>query len=117
MKRTATVIAVLGLLCLLLSACSNLGAWKSAASWAYAFVYYKSTNYVITKESVTDIGEKLGQIDHYSSQETDIKEYKDDIFSNYYQKGTELYAIKGTDPASALAVKIDGKYVKLVRAK
>lgn len=117
MKRTATVIAVLGLLCLLLSACSYLGLPKSAASWAYAFVYYKSTNYIITKESVTDIGEKLGQIDHYSSQELNTKDYKYDIFSNIYQVGTELYAIKGIEPASALAVKTDGKYIKLVSAK
>ncbi|WP_413367639.1 hypothetical protein [Lysinibacillus sp. 3P01SB] len=76
-----------------------------ATDWAYQFVVWEGTIYIVSDEHVTDVEEVIGQVTKYS----DMKQYGGN-FSNTYLKGTKYYSIKGVDPNKAIAVQLD-KYV------
>lgn len=79
-----------------------------AVDWAYQFVVWEGTIYIVSDEHVTDVEEVIGQVTKYS----DMKQYGGN-FSNTYQKGTKYYSIKGVDPNKAIAVQLDKHvYVK-----
>lgn len=74
-----------------------------ALSWAYKFVAWEGGVYEVTEEFVdaSDIGEKIGKVKRMADDMTGA--YYGDA-SNYYEKGTRYYAIKGIDPGTAIAV-------------
>ena len=79
-----------------------------ATSWAYPFVVWQDTIYVVGEETVTDIEEEIGHVTKYS----DMESYGGN-FSNAYPKGTKYYSIKGIDTDVAIAVQEeDGVFVK-----
>ena len=79
-----------------------------ATDWAYRFVVWQDTIYVVGEETVTDIEEEIGHVTKYS----DMESYGGN-FSNAYPKGTKYYSIKGIDTDVAIAVQEeDGVFVK-----
>ena len=81
---------------------------SQATSWAYPFVVWQDTIYVVGEETVTEVEKEIGQVTKYS----DMKSYGGN-FSNAYPKGTKYYSIKGIDTDVAIAVqKEDGVFVK-----
>lgn len=79
-----------------------------ATDWAYQFVVWEGTIYIVSDEQVTDVDEVIGQVTKYS----DMKQYGGN-FSNTFQKGTKYYSVKGVDPNKAIAVQLDKHvYVK-----
>lgn len=79
----------------------------SATSWAFPFVVYDESIYVITEQSVEQIGEKLGEVTAYSDMEQ-----QGGNFSNHYPVGTEYYAMDGVAPSQAIAIKTDSQYIR-----
>ncbi|QSS98861.1 hypothetical protein IMZ31_12205 [Pontibacillus sp. ALD_SL1] len=79
-----------------------------ATSWAYPFVVWDNSLYIVTDQEVTDVGERIGQVTRYS----DMEQYGGN-FSNVYEKGTNYYAIKGIPTYQSIAVKEkSGRFVK-----
>lgn len=79
-----------------------------ATSWDGEFVVYENSSYMVTTESVSEIGEKLGEVTHYSDMYS-----VSGNFSNHYPVGTAYYKIIGIDVSDAIAVEVaSGKYVK-----
>lgn len=78
-----------------------------ATSWAYSFVVYNNSIYVITEEPVEEVGNRLGEVTAYSDMEN-----LSGNFSNVYEVGTPYYEIKGVDPAEAIAVEKDNGYIR-----
>ncbi|KGP91863.1 hypothetical protein N780_16050 [Pontibacillus chungwhensis BH030062] len=79
-----------------------------ATSWAYPFVVWDNSLYIVTEEEVKDVGEKIGKVTRYS----DMEQYGGN-FSNVYEKGTHYYAIEGVSTGQAIAVReASGTYVK-----
>lgn len=72
---------------------------SKATDWAYRFVVWNDTIYIMSEEYVTEVGEEIGQVTSYS----DLKP-KGGNFSNAYPKGTKYYAIKGVDRGKAIDV-------------
>ncbi len=74
-----------------------------ALSWAYKFVAWEGGVYEVTEEVVdaSDIGKKIGKVKRMADDRTGA--YYGDT-SNYYEKGTKYYAIKGIDSGTAIAV-------------
>lgn len=102
------LLLVFGIIVTLLFA----GCINSTASWAYPLVTYNGNTYIVSNENVENIGEKLGDIKYYSTNEHG---FKDNLFSNCYKVGTELYSIENTSISDAIAVKTSGaKYMKLL---
>ncbi|WLR43418.1 hypothetical protein LC087_04380 [Bacillus carboniphilus] len=86
----------------------------SEADWTADFVVWNEDVYVVTDEFIEEkeIGEQIGKITKYSDQEMTAKEGQ--VFSNIFPKGSVLYSIKGIDTTNSIAVKNEGKYIKLV---
>ncbi|MGG1663161.1 hypothetical protein [Brevibacillus sp. NRS-1366] len=81
----------------------------SSASWAYAFVVWNNHIYKLSSERVGNIGERIGSVESYSSEEIDT--YKGN-FSNKYPIGTPYYEIPDTAPETAIAVYDGDAYFK-----
>lgn len=85
-----------------------------ALSWAYPFVVWDGKLYEVKQEGIVpenDIAEAIGQV------KTAADDMTGDYYgnaSNYYEKGTVYYALKGVSPDEAIAVDADGVYVKAV---
>ncbi|MCH7323959.1 hypothetical protein LZ480_19025 [Solibacillus sp. MA9] len=81
-----------------------------ATSWAFPFVVWNDSIYVITDEVVPLVEQKIGKVTRYS----DMEQFGGN-FSNYYPKGTTYYAIEGIATTEAIAVEHEkGKYIKAV---
>ncbi|MTD31858.1 hypothetical protein [Planomicrobium sp. YIM 101495] len=80
-----------------------------ATSWAYPFVVWDDALYVTTKETVENVGEKIGEVTAYSDMEQ-----LSGNFSNTYQEGTAYYKIDGVPTDEAIAVEDGGTFVKAV---
>ena len=90
---------------------SFLPAKVMATKWLYPFVVWDGYVYEVTEESVTVIGDEIGQVTNYSDMEQ-----QSGNFSNAYEKGTKYYAIKGVSTEKSLAVQeTNGQYVKADR--
>lgn len=74
---------------------ANIGA----TSWVFPFVVWNDSVYVISSESVTDVGKSIGKVTSYS----DMEQFGGN-FSNIYEKGTKYYAINGISTDIAIAV-------------
>jgi hypothetical protein len=99
-----------------LSACGNFSGSGSSASWAYTkMITLNNVVYVGTSQKVSVVGKKIGDIKYSSTEETKAKS---NYFSNYYKKGTNLYAIPNVHTNDAIAVEI-GKndYIKAINEK
>ena len=84
-----------------------------ALTWAYPFVVWEGKVYEVMQEDVlpeSDIGEAIGHV------ETAADDMTGDYYgnaSNYYEKGTAYYALKGISSDEAIAVETgEGGYVK-----
>lgn len=81
---------------------------SKATDWAYRFVVWNDTIYVVSEEYVTDVEEEIGQVTHYSDQNQ-----TGGNFSNAYPKGTKYYAIQEVERKEAIAVQQeDHTYIK-----
>lgn len=90
---------------------SFLPAKAMATKWLYPFVVWDGYVYEVSEESVTAIGDEIGQVTKYSDMEP-----QSGNFSNAYPKGTKYFTIKGVSTEEALAVQeSDGQYVKADR--
>lgn len=81
------------------------------AKWAFAFVVYNKSVYVITDKRVDTelIGSILGHVTKYSLHEGTYS----GNFSNIYPKGTKYYKIIGADVNELIAVKEkDGIFIE-----
>ena len=82
-----------------------------ATKWLYPFVVWDGYVYEVSEESVTAIGDEIGQVTKYSDMEP-----QSGNFSNEYQKGTKYFEIKGVSTEEAIAVqKSNDQYVKADR--
>lgn len=79
---------------------------KLFAEWAYKFVVYDGSTYVISDEYAAEIDKKIGQVSKYSDREGIY--YGN--FSNTYKKGTNYYSIRGVSIEEAIAIEENGKY-------
>ena len=90
---------------------SFIPAKVMATSWSYPFVVWDGYVYAVSEESVTAIGDEIGQVTNYSDMEP-----QSGNFSNDYQKGTKYFEIKGVSTEEAIAVqKSNDQYVKADR--
>jgi hypothetical protein len=81
-------------------------------SWAYGFVQYKNTIYIMSDEKVTQIGAQISTVKHRLNYESDAVHNGS---SNFLKAGTKLYQIKGIKTTVAIAAKISkNQYDKLV---
>ncbi|MEB2278663.1 hypothetical protein LAV73_01405 [Lysinibacillus xylanilyticus] len=86
---------------------------NSSSSWAFQFVKYNNTHYIMTEEVLENnqLGEKLGEVKYDLNKEQDSKE----LSSNIYPVGTKIYAINNIDTSKAIAVvNEEGEIIKLV---
>ncbi|MEK3889764.1 hypothetical protein [Bacillus sp. FSL K6-3431] len=96
------------LICLLFLPCI------ASASWAYIFVVWDGYVYVISDESVEEVGKRIGKVTNHSDKEGTYS----GTFSNVYKKGTIYYEIKGVSTDIAIAVEeADGMYKKAIRGE
>jgi hypothetical protein len=85
---------------------------KTLASWTYAFVVWDGYVYVLTDETVNEVGKEIGHVTKYSDMEGTYS----GNFSNVYPKGTKYYSIVGVNTDDAIAIKDEtGKYIKATR--
>lgn len=84
---------------------------NTVAEWAYKFVVFNDSTYVISDEYATEINREIGFVTKYS----DVEGNYFGNFSNVYEKGTKYYSIKGISTKIAIAVEDDGKYIKAIR--
>ena len=104
MKKKNLITVVL-LLCVVLSFFSSK---VFATSWAYPFVVWNDSVYVVSEETIDDVEKEIGKVTKYS----DMEQYGGN-FSNVYPKGTKYYSIKGINTSVAIAVESsDGQYIK-----
>ncbi len=93
---------------LIIMAAAQIPQQSKATDWAYRFVVWNDTIYIVSEEYVTDVEGEIGHVTHYS----DLKQ-KGGNFSNAYPKGTKYYAIKGEERKKAIAVQQeDHTYIK-----
>lgn len=81
-----------------------------SADWAYPFVVYSGSLYVVTDTVVEPerIGNLLGKVTRYSDREGTYG----GNFSNAFPKGTRYYAIEGMSEKQGIAAQTeDGRYV------
>lgn len=103
MKKTAALFLVIFM----------LFQTKAMASWAYPFVVYNNSIYVVTTEPVSPdlLGERIGKVTRYSDREGTYR----GNFSNSYPKGTAYYEIHGMSPKQQIAVQAEEElYLKAV---
>lgn len=71
--------------------------------------------YVASDQETEEIGNMLGSIKYYSTDENDSGK---DSFSNYYKEGTSFYSILGTNVNQSIAIELpDQKYAVLISEK
>lgn len=106
---------ILLLLACLVAIVSMLGCTKNSnestsGDWASNFVVWQGNMYNASKDTV-EVEELIGEVEEYSDSEaTTPTESK--VFSNKYPVGTKIYKIKDTTIEQAIAIEIDGKYIK-----
>lgn len=82
-----------------------------ALDWAYVFVVWDGKVYEVhTKEVIasSEIGKKIGKVQMRAG------DMSGDYFgngSNYYDRGTPYFEIKGVSTEEKIAVLIDGEYI------
>ncbi|CDQ40878.1 MULTISPECIES: hypothetical protein [Virgibacillus] len=82
-----------------------------ATSWAYPFVVWDGSIYVVSDEYITQIHKEIGEVTMYS----DMEQYSGN-FSNVYEKGTKYYSIEGISTDKAIAIQENnGKFKKAIR--
>jgi hypothetical protein len=83
----------------------------SSASWVTnRMIKFEDRIYVGSEEKVESVDEKLGEIEHFLSEET---LHEPNGSSNFYKEGTALYQIKGVPMELGIAVEAaPGQYVK-----
>lgn len=87
-----------------------------ALSWAYGFVVWDGNVYEVKDEEFLqedEVGEVIGEV------ETQADDMTGDHYgnaSNYYPIGTRYYEIKGIPTSEAIAVEVDGQWVRAVYA-
>ena len=95
-KRSTLMSSVLAIL--LLVGCA------ASTDWVSHFVVYDGELYELTTVYTEQIGERIGKVTRYSDREGTYR----GTFSNYYKKGTKLYAIQGR--SDAIAIEEKGRY-------
>ncbi|MGE7949896.1 hypothetical protein [Lysinibacillus sp. NPDC093688] len=86
---------------------------NASSSWAFQFVKYNNTHYIMTEGVLENkqLGEKLSDVKYHLNKEQDSKE----LSSNIYPVGTKIYAINNIDISKAIAVVNEkGEIIKLV---
>ncbi|WP_152396210.1 hypothetical protein [Paenibacillus guangzhouensis] len=89
---------------------SEPASTPSTNSWAFDFIQWQDASYRLTNEVVERMGEPIGYVDNYS---TDELASTGGIFSNHFPKGTPIYAINGESTEDAITVQQDGEWVRL----
>jgi hypothetical protein len=94
---------------LLFSGCTQIT--QNTQSWPFdKMVSFNGNHYVGSEDAVNVVGEKLGSVKYYSTNEVDDNK---DCFSNHYKVGTNFYAIPNISNKDTIAIEISqGKYVK-----
>lgn len=83
-----------------------------ALSWAYPFVVWKGKVYEVKQEEILEDNEIAKIIGEVKTKPNDMTgDYYGDA-SNFYQKGTKYYEIKGVSTSTAIAIKEDNQWVK-----
>ncbi|QHJ71417.1 hypothetical protein [Planococcus halotolerans] len=85
-----------------------------ALSWAYPFVVWDGTLYEVKEEerlSENEIAEAIGRV---ATLADDMSGNYYGNASNFYPVGTVYYAIKDTGTSEAIAVNVEGEYLKAV---
>jgi len=100
---------------LVLAACGNRNtdqtAVQSSSDWAYRFVIWNETRYVLTDTLVDHVTEHIGTVALYADDENMVQTNN---FSNYFNQGTKLFKIANIPVETAIAAHMeDGTYVKL----
>lgn len=112
----AAVVLLLIAICTGITACGSDDVRNrkgSSADWNSRFVVWEGRLYSITKESVQRTGAKLGTVSRYSDEESE-RVRPGATFSNYFPKGTEIYAVDGTEAGKSIAVRSkNGGFVRL----
>lgn len=82
-----------------------------AAEWAYSFVIYNGNVYQVTDEKIEQflIKELIGEVSRYANEPSD--EYHGNA-SNIYPIVTGYYKIDAISVKKAIAVKVDGEFIK-----
>lgn len=81
-----------------------------SADWAYRFVVYELSIYIVTDEPVPAdlIEERIGEVTFHTDREGTYW----DNFSNHFEVGTGYYSIRGITDSSSIAVETpEGTYV------
>ncbi|WP_033542155.1 hypothetical protein [Planococcus sp. CAU13] len=87
-----------------------------ALSWAYGFVVWDGNVYEVKEEEFlqeNEVGEVIGEVE---TQADDMTGNHYGNASNYYPLGTKYYEIAGTPASEAIAVEVDGQWLKAVYA-
>ena len=83
-----------------------------AHKWAYAFVVWDGKVYEVKEEQIieeSEIGESIGEVNRQPNPNT-YRYYGN--ASNFYPVGTPYYEIKGISTSTAIAVKVDNRWLK-----
>lgn len=90
---------------------------SSESSFAYdSMLKFENNIYVGTKEGIKNIGEQIGEVEVFSTNETDKS--KNTTFSNRYPKGTKLYRVIGERVENVIAVQLgSNSYIKAYSLK
>lgn len=87
-----------------------------ALTWAYAFVVWDGNVYEVMDEEFLqkdEVGEVIGKVETQANDNTG-NHYGN--ASNYYPIGTRYYEITGIPASKAIAVEVDGQWLKAVYA-
>ncbi|WP_314589016.1 hypothetical protein [Paenibacillus terrigena] len=112
-KLSEPLVIVMIVILLLGTGCvrqSDPASTSSTNSWAYDFIQWQDAAYRLTDEVVGRIGEPIGKVDNYS---TDENASTNGVFSNAFPEGTPIYAINGESTEDAITIQQDGKWVRL----
>lgn len=91
-------------------------ASAQALTWAYGFVVWDGNVYEVKDEEFLqedEVGEVIGEVE---TQADDMTGAHYGNASNYYPIGTKYYEITGTATSEAIAVEVDGQWLKAVYA-
>ncbi|MCM3213076.1 hypothetical protein WKH57_27005 [Niallia taxi] len=101
--------------CLQKESCTNKSKYEEIVhtedSLAFPVVKWNNQIYRITNINVDTIKEKIGEIQHSSTEEM---MNTPDNYSSYFRKGTTLWAIKGVKISNAIAIKGGDNYIKAI---
>jgi hypothetical protein len=99
----------------IISSCTDTKKPEETDSQSLKIIIFQGLNYRVTDEKVDDQGieQKVGEVKSYSNKSGE--HYVEDVFSNAYQIGTELYKIKDNNVIEVIAVKTENTYLKAVK--